>query len=393
MKNFNFYSPTEVIFGKDTQNKVGGAVKKYGGSKVLLVYGGGSVIKSGLLDQVKKSLDSENIAYTEIGGVKPNPRLSLANEGVKIAADFSADFILAVGGGSAIDTAKAIAICAPTPNKDIWDYWSGKTPITEALPVATVLTISAAGSETSSSAVLTNEDNGIKTGCGSELMRPKFSILNPELTFTLPKYQIACGVVDIIMHTLERYFTKTEGNQLTDRIGEAVLKTTIENGTIAMNNPNDYDAMSEIMWCGSLSHNDLTGLGVVSDWATHDLGHALSSKFDVAHGASLATMWPSWAEYVYNEKPERFVQYGKNVWNITEGSDEEIIKKSIKATAEYFKSIGMPTNFTELGVGIQDEDVLNYLTQKSTIDYSTTLGAFKVLNKEDVYNIYKLANK
>ncbi len=393
MKNFNFYSPTEVVFGKDTEKTVGSLVKKYNGTKVLLVYGGGSVVKSGLLDQVKKSLDNEKIAYTEIGGVKPNPRLALANEGVKVGTDFGVDFVLAVGGGSAIDTAKAIAIGCTTPDKDIWDYWSGKTPVTESLPIATVLTISAAGSETSSSAVLTNEDNGIKTGCGSELMRPKFSILNPELTFTLPKYQIACGVVDILMHTFERYFTKTEGNELTDGIAEAVMKTTIKNGKIGYDNPSDYDAMSEIMWCGSLSHNGITGLGVVSDWATHDLGHALSGRFDVAHGASLAVMWTSWSKYCYSEKPSRFVQFGKNVWGITEGSDQEIIEKAIDKTIEYFKSIGMPTCFTELGVGVQSDDVLRELASKSLLDKDITMGGFKIINKEDAYNIFKLANK
>ena len=275
MQSFVQYTPTEIVFGKNTEELVGEKVKRWGGTKVLIVYGGGSVIRSGLLERVEKSLAKEGIAYAHLGGVKPNPRLALAEEGVRKAVDEKVDFVLAVGGGSAIDTAKAIAHGAARPECKLWDLWMKKEPLGNSLPIGCVLTIAAAGSETSGSAVLTNEEINRKDSISTELNRPKFAIMNPELTYTLPKYQIACGIVDIMMHTLERYFIPNQKNQMTDEIAEALLRVTVENGRKAMKNPCDYDAMSEIMWCGSLSHNDITGLGRgAKDFSVHKFGHA-----------------------------------------------------------------------------------------------------------------------
>jgi len=299
MQGFIYYAPTEVIFGKGTEEQTGCLVKKYGGTKVLLVYGGGSVLKNGLLERVKNSLKAAGADFCEWGGVKPNPRLSHAQTGAEYAISENVDFILAVGGGSSIDTAKAIAHGAANPGTNLWDIWTKKIRVEKVLPVGVVLTISAAGSEMSDSAVLTNEEIGKKAGLGTPMNRPKFAIMNPELTYTLPKYQIACGIADIMMHTLERYFIPNQRNRLTDEIAEGVLRTMIDYGRIAVENPSDYDAMSEIMWCGSISHNDLTGLGRGKDFCVHKFGHALSAKFDVAHGASLTTIWGHWADYVY----------------------------------------------------------------------------------------------
>ena len=285
MKSFQFFSPTKVIFGKDAELTTAEEIKKFGGSRVMIVYGGGSVVKSGLLDKIEQLLKKEGLPFTVLGGVQPNPRLSLAKAGVKQATQFGADFILAVGGGSVIDTAKGIALGVANPQTDIWLYWTKEIVAKKSIPVGVVLTISAAGSETSDSAVITDDETGSKRGLSTELNRPKFAVMNPELTYTLPKYQILCGIVDIMMHTLDRYFTLTDGNELTDEIAEALLRVVIKNGEIALKNPCDYQAMSELMWCGSISHNGLTGLGAAIDFAVHQLGHELSGKFDVAHGS------------------------------------------------------------------------------------------------------------
>ncbi len=303
MQNFVYYAPTEVIFGKDAEAQTAAAVSRWNGSRVLIVYGGGSVRRSGLLQRIQSELDAADIAWTEIGGVQPNPRLSLAEEGVKQALDFKADFILAVGGGSVIDTAKGIAHGTANPDTKLWDIWTGQAPLTKSLPVGVVLTIPAAGSEMSDSAVLTNEEIGRKAGINTPFNRVKFAIMNPELTYTLPRYQVTCGIVDIMMHTLDRYFTHTKGNEMTDEIAAALLRTVIRNGRKALENQQDYDAMSELMWCSSLSHNGLTGLGAVTDFGPHKIGHELSAKYDVAHGASLSAVWESWAKYVCPEEP------------------------------------------------------------------------------------------
>ena len=392
MNSFEFFSPTKVIFGKDVELTTAKEIKKFGGSRVMIVYGGGSVLKSGLLDKIKQLLKDAGLTFTVFGGVHPNPLLSFAKVGVKQAIEFGADFILAVGGGSVIDTAKGIAIGAANPQKDIWLFWEKKAVAEKSFPVGVVLTISAAGSETSDSAVLTNDETGSKRGLSTELNRPKFAVMNPELTYTLPKYQIVCGIVDIMMHTLDRYFTQTEGNELTDEIAEALLRVVIKNGKIAVKNPCDYQAMSEIMWCGSISHNELTGLGADTDFAPHQLGHELSGKFDVAHGASISTIWGCWAKYSYLAKPERFARFAKQVWGIEKSSIEESALAAIEKTVSYFASIGAPTCFTELGIGVQSEEILFELADRCVFYGSRTVGHFKVLNRDDVYQIYKMAN-
>lgn len=398
MKSFDFYSPTEVIFGKDTEVRTADEIKKHGGSRVFIVYGGGSVVRSGLLNRIEQSLTEGGITFTTLGGVSPNPHLSFAKMGVKRAIEFKADFILAVGGGSVIDTAKGIAHGVANPEMDIWDYWTEKEVLNKSISVGVILTISAAGSETSDSAVLTDEVTGTKIGYSNEFNRPKFAIMNPELTYTLPMYQVTCGIVDIMMHTLDRYFTLTEGNQITDEIAEALLRVVIENGKVAMKNPRDYQAMSELMWCGSISHNGITGLGADTDFAPHQLGHELSGKFNVAHGASLSTIWGSWAQYCYKTKPERFIRFAKQVWGIEETSteeisNEEIAKRAIDKTTAFFASLNMPTCFTELGIGVQSEEMIGELADRCVFYGKRKIGSFRELDREDVYQIYKLANR
>lgn len=393
MNNFEFYSPTKVIFGKNAEKSTAKEIKKFGGTRVMVVYGGGSVVKNGLLGEIEHLLTEEHLEYTLLGGVKPNPRLSLARIGVTKALEFGADFILAVGGGSVIDTAKGIAHGVANPQTDIWSFWTKKVTLEKSMPVGVVLTISAAGSETSDSAVLTNEELGLKRGISTDFNRPKFAIMNPELTYTLPKYQIQCGIVDIMMHTLDRYFTNTKGNEMTDEIAESLLRNVIKNGRAALLNQNDYGAMSELMWCGSLSHNGLTGLGRVKDFSTHGLGHELSAKFDVAHGASLSAMWGSWAEYCCIVNPGRFARLGQKVWGINKESTEDMAHAAIEKTVSFFTSIDMPTCFSELGIGAQSEEVINELTDKCVEYGKRKVGNFKVLLRNDVYNIYKLANR
>ena len=392
MQNFIQYSPTEIVFGKDTQHQVGAQVKKWGGSKTLIVYGQGSVVRSGLLDQVKASLEKEGVSYCEWSGVQPNPRLAHAQVGCELAVREGVDFILGVGGGSVIDTAKAIAHGVANPQNPIWDIWTGKAKLTKTTPVGVVLTISAAGSETSDSAVLTNEEVGKKAGINTDLNRPVFAIMNPELTYTLPKFQIACGVVDIMMHTLERYFIPNSRNRMTDEIAQGLLRTVIDSGRVAMKNPSDYDAMSEIMWCGSLSHNNLTGLGRAKDFSVHKMGHALGARFDKAHGATLSAIWEAWALYGYQNDLERFKHYGKTVWGIETEEPEAAAREAIACTVEYFRELNMPTCLSELGVGIQEEKVLRELAMDATMKDTVVLSHLRKLRAEDVYQIYVKAN-
>lgn len=392
MQNFVYYAPTEVIFGKGVEADTGRAAKKWGATRVLLVYGGGSVRKSGLLQRIRQALEDENIYWEELGGVKPNPRLSLAEEGVQRALDMKADFILAVGGGSVIDTAKGIAHGTANPGVKLWDIWTQKTALEKSLPVGVVLTIAAAGSEMSDSAVLTNEETGRKQGLSTPFNRVKFAVMNPELTYTLPKYQITCGIVDIMMHTLDRYFTHSKGNEMTDEIAEALLRTVIRNGRKAMENPKDYDAFSELMWCSSLSHNGITGLGAEKDFAPHKIGHELSAKYDVAHGASLSAVWEAWAEYVYMEEPARFALYARKVWGISEEDDIEAARKGIQATVEYFRSLHMPVSIGELETGILKEEELLDMARRATGNDSFTVAKFKELHQQDVLEILRMAN-
>ncbi len=392
MQTFTYHSPTEVIFGKDTEQKTAESVKKYGGSRVLIIYGGGSVVRSGLLNRVTENLKEAEIAYEVFGGAKANPTLEHAREGVKLAVAWGADFILGIGGGSAIDTAKAIAIGTANPDSDLWDFWSRTKVASTALSHGAVLTIPAAGSETSDSAVLTNTETGSKRGLGTQLNRPKFAIMNPELCYTLPVYQVACGVVDIMMHTLDRYFNPLD-NEMTDAIAEALLRTTISAGSAAVRDPHNYEAMSELMWAGSLSHNGLTGLGGKPDFAVHQLGHELSAMFDTAHGASLSTVWGSWAKAVFQAKPSRFARYARNVWELDDADEHTLALKGIQATVEFFRSIDMPTSFVEnKDMGVQDDTVLRDLAYRCSYQRSRTIGTFKELEEEAIYAIYKEAN-
>lgn len=392
MNSFTYYSPTKVLFGRGCEQKIADEIRAFGGKKTLIVYGGHSAEKSGLLDRVVRTLEEAALPCRGLGGVKPNPHLDLAEKGVSLALESGADFILAVGGGSVIDTAKAIALGAANPETNLWDFWLKKTQAKKSLPVGVILTISASGSETSDSAVLTNQETGEKRGMASDLCRPRFALLDPELTFTLPSYQIACGVVDIMMHTLDRYFTPTEGNELTDEIAEALLRVVIRSGPKALEHPEEYQAMSELMWAGSLSHNGLTGLGALKDFAVHQLGHELSAMFDVAHGASLSAVWNSWARYCCGEKPERFARYARNVWGVGCEDTEPAAMQGIEKTVSYFKSLHMPVDFSGLGIGVQNEETLRELADRCVFRGERKVGSFRVLDREDVYRIYCMAN-
>ena len=395
MHAFEFYQPTAITFGPGAEGQVGEKAAQLGAGRVLVVYGGQSAKRSGLLDRALDSLKGAGLTSETFGGIHPNPRLFQARDGVAKALEFGADLILAVGGGSVIDAAKAIALGAANPEADLWDFWLKKLPVERILPVGVVLTISASGSETSDSAVLTRDDTLEKRGLGSDLLRPKFAILNPELTYTLPPYQVACGAVDIMMHTLDRYFSPVTGNLLTDEIAEGLLRTTIACGTRAYQNPRDEQAMSELMWAGSISHNGLTGLGGVKDFAPHQLGHELSARFDFAHGATLSAVWGSWAEYCWSTDPARFAQYGVRVWGLDRAgkSDADLAQEAIARTVDYFRSLDMPTCLTELGCPLQTEEELQELSRRCTFYGQRTIGSFRVLGYDDILAIYRLANR
>ena len=391
MNNFVYYSPTKVIFGKGVENDVGEEIKAWGGKRVLVYYGGSSAKKSGLLDRVFASLDAAGIYYVSIGGVQPNPRVTLVNEGVALAKKEGIDFILAVGGGSTIDTAKAAGLAIASGIDDAWDIYSGKTVPDKCLPLASILTISAAGSETSNSSVISNDIGGLKRSFNSNIIRPKFAMMNPELTYTLPKYQIACGVVDIMMHTLERYFSTVEDADLTDAMAEALLRNMIKHGAIAVKEPTNYVSQAEVMLCGSLSHNDLTGLGKVGDFASHQIEHELGGMFDVAHGAGLAAVWGSWARYVSAKIPGKFVQYAERVWNITDADPAKAVEAGIVATEKFFSSIGMPISLAELGLPNITDAQIDELAEKCTFFGKRTIGHYVDLGKEDIIKIYQMA--
>lgn len=391
MNNFDYYAPTKVVFGKDTEKETGRLVKEQGASSVLVHFGGKSAIASGLLDRVCQSLKEEGIAYEMLGGVVPNPRLSKVKEGIELCREKKIDFILAVGGGSVIDSAKAIGYGVANGG-DVWDFYSHKRSAAGCLPIGVILTISATGSEMSDSSVITNEDGWIKTGYHSEYCRPKFAIMNPELTMTLPDYQTACGCTDILMHTMERYFTKGENMELTDSIAEALMRTVIENTKILKENPKDYNARAEVMWAGSLSHNGLTGCGNGgNDFATHALEHELGGMYDVAHGAGLAALWGSWARYVYREIPERFHKFAVRVMGLEDTGDaEEMAMRGIEAMEAFFREIKMPTNLRELGLTPSEEE-LKELAHKCSLNTGGHKGSAKVLYEADMLAIYEMA--
>lgn len=393
MQSFQYYIKTDVVFGEGSVCRTAELVKKHGGSRVLVVYGGGSAKRSGLLDRVFALLDEALLPYDSIGGVQPNPRVELAREGVKRAVEFRADLILAVGGGSVIDTAKAIAHGAANPETDIWEFWKRREVLTRSTPVGVILTIPAAGSETSDSAVLTNEQEQEKRGLNTDLNRPAFAILDPKLAMTLPPRQVSCGVTDILMHTLDRYFTPADDNELTDALAEALLRVVIRNGPKVVENENDLHAMSEIMWCGSVSHNGLTGLGAPREFTTHQLGHALSEKFDAIHGETLSAMWGSWARYVWETKPARFARFARNVWDVDDVDADEAAMLGIEATENFFRSLHMPVSLGELkDVGVQSEEGLQELALRCSYQKTRTIGSFRVLGYDDMLEIYRLAN-
>ena len=392
MNDFVYYTPTKVVFGKNAESQVGALVKEQNCKKVLIHYGGGSVIRSGLMDRVKKALDAEGISTLELGGVVPNPHLSLVREGIALCKKEGVDFILAVGGGSVIDSSKAIGYGVANEG-DVWDFYDHKRVPTACLPLGSVLTIAAAGSEMSNSSVITNEDGWIKRGYDNNVCRPRFAVMNPELTMTLPDYQTASGCADILMHTMERYFNHVPDNmELTDSISEGLLRTVMKNTRILVDDPKNYDARAEVMWAGSLSHNGLTGCGTDGgDWSTHLLEHELGGMFDVAHGAGLAAIWGSWARYVYQERPDRFVKYAVNVMGVTPAaSDSETCIKGIEAMEDFYRSIHMPTSLKELGISPTDAQI-EELSQKCSNAAQGTLGTVKPLKKADMMEIYKMA--
>lgn len=391
MENFVYYTPTRVVFGKNAEAETGRLVKEQGCQKVLLHYGGGSVKRSGLLERIEDSLRENGVSYVSLGGVVPNPRLSKVYEGIALCRQEGVDFILAVGGGSVIDSAKAIGYGLAN-DCDVWDFYAKKAVPKACAPIGAVVTIAAAGSEMSDSSVITNEDGWLKRGCNSDLCRCRFAVMNPELTYTLPAYQTACGCADILMHTMERYFTTDMNAELTDQIAEGLMRTVIHNAKILVERPDDYNARAEVMWAGSLSHNGLTGCGVAGDWASHQLEHELGGMFDVAHGAGLAAVWGSWARYVYREDVQRFAQFAVNVMGVEPGgcSAEELADKGIEAMEAFYRSIGMPTSIHEMGVDVTGEQ-LHELAYKCSFGNTRTIGNFRKLAMEDMEKIYTMA--
>ncbi len=394
MKNFNYYAPTQVAFGRNTESQVAELVKKHGGSKVLIHYGGQSAIRSGLLAKVEQILTEAGIAYVKLGGVKPNPRLSLVRKGIELCKEENVDFLLAVGGGSVIDSCKAIS-SGRFYQGDVWTLYEHKDHATQYLPIGCILTIPAAGSEMSNGSVITNDEveSWLKKDYCVDEFRCKFAIMNPELTFTLPAWQTACGITDMMMHTMERYFSKDDDMETTDAIAEAILRTCMKEGPLALATPTDYTCRANIMWAGTLAHNDLTGCGTTGDWATHNIEHELSGLFDVSHGAGLAAVWGSWARYTRNENLPRFARFAHNVMGIdtTNMSDMEASETGIKAMEQFFRSIGMPTDIhTLVGKDITDAEI-EEMAQKCTNGDTTTIGGLKILHAADIVKIYQMA--
>lgn len=397
MQNFQFYVPTKVIFGQGTVDQVGQLVAEQGCKKVLVHFGGRSAKASGLLDRVCASLQSAGVPYVTLGGVKPNPRLALVYEGLELCRKEGVDFLLAVGGGSVIDSAKAIAFGLANPDLDVWDLYDQRAAATACAPVGCVLTIAAAGSETSNSSVITKEtpDGDLKRAYGSDLCRPRFAIMDPTLTYTLPDYQTACGCTDIMMHTMERFFAYEKDNDVTDNIAIGILRAVKKNALILVNDPKNYNARAQTMWAGSLSHNSLTGCGIVGrgDWATHQLEHELGGMFDVAHGAGLAAMWGSWARYVCDALPARFAQFAREVMEVPATGDDMIdALAGIAAFENLMHELHMPTNLPELGVTATEQQI-ETLAYRCTYEHRRKIGYVKVLDESDIANIYRMANQ
>ena len=394
MKDFNFYAPTRVVFGREAEEKLPQLIQQYGGGKVLVHFGGGSARKSGLLDKVEKMLTEAGISFVELGGVVPNPLLSKVKEGIALCQKEQVDFILAVGGGSVIDSAKAIGYGVGYSG-DVWDFWDGKAVPQSCLPIGVMLTIPAAGSEMSSSCVITNDEGMLKRGVNSDLCRCKFAIMNPERTYTLPPYQTAAGATDIMMHTMERYFSKYEDALLTDAIAEALLRTVMEATPEVLKNPEDYRHRAAIMWASSLSHNDLTECGTEKDFACHKLEHELSGLFGVTHGAGLAAIWGSWARYVMDKHLNRFAKFAVNVMGVTNDFTDAkaTALKGVEAIERFFHAIGMPISIPELiGRQATDEEI-ETLVEKCSRGGKMNIGAMEVLTPKDMTAVYRLANE
>ena len=395
MKDFTYYAPTRIVFGKESEEKLPQLIQQYGGKRVLVHYGGGSAKRSGLLDKVFTMLDDAGIAYVELGGVVPNPVLSLVKEGIDLCQKEKVDFILAVGGGSVIDSSKAIGYGVGYDG-DVWDFWDGKAVPQSCLPIGVVLTIPAAGSEMSSSCVITNEDGMLKRGVNSDLCRCKFAIMNPERTYTLPPFQTAAGATDIMMHTMERYFSKYEDAMLTDAIAEALLRTVMKATKAVLAKSDDYTSRAAIMWAGSLSHNDLTECGTEKDFACHKLEHELSGLFGVTHGAGLAAIWGSWARYVMNRHMDRFVKFATEVMGVPKDHIEKPLATAmagVRNLENFFHEIGMPTNIPELIGREATEAEIQKLVDKCSRGGKITIGAMEVLKAEDMTTIYQMANR
>jgi alcohol dehydrogenase YqhD (iron-dependent ADH family) len=385
MNPFRMYNPTQIIFGPDTVQELGGLVKAYG-SKILLVYGGGSIKKIGLYDAVLAQLDSIGATVHELPGVEPNPRLSTVHKGIAICREQNIEFILAVGGGSVIDAAKAVAVGVPYEG-DVWDFCIHKAEIKTSLPLGTILTLAATGSEMNGNSVISNWEAKQKRSFGSKLAYPKFSILDPKLTYTVPKDQTANGIVDIMSHVFEQYFSRTLDTSLQERFAESILQTVIENGEPALQDGSNYAARANLMLCGTMALNGTLPIGVQTDWATHGIEHEISAIYDIAHGAGLAIVFPNWMRYVYKERIDRFVQYAVRVWHVDPDgkSDDEIALAGIEATRSYFRRIGAPSSLSELQIGGEELDRM----AKEAVRFSP-LGSFKKLEKDDVKQILQM---
>ncbi len=387
MENFIFNSPTKIVFGRGTEAEAGRETAALS-HRVLLHYGTGSVRRSGLLDRVAASLRSSGVEFVELGGVQPNPRLSLVREGIRLCREKKIGMVLAVGGGSVIDSAKAIAIGVPWEG-DVWDFYLKKAQPREALPVGVVLTIPAAGSEASNGSVITREEGQYKKDAGGECMRPRFAIMNPELTFTLPPFQTACGAADIMAHVMERYFTRATGVDFTDRMCEAVLRTIVDNVPVALARPEDYDARAQVMWASTIAHNDLLGTGRIGDWATHCIEHEVSGIYDVAHGAGLAVLFPAWMTHVYRGDVARFARFAVRVWGVEPRFDQldRAAGEGIERTRQFFRSLGLPVTLRELGVGPE-----RFAEMAAKATEAGPVGNFARLGKAEVEAIYRLAS-
>ena len=394
MFGFEYYTPTKVVFGKNTEEKAGALIREFGGSRVLIHYGGQSAVKSGLIDRIKGYLDDAGLFHVELGGVVPNPHLGKVREGIRLAQENQIDFILAVGGGSVIDSGKAIAYALAEPDKDVWELFNHTRKPLGCFPVGVVLTIAAAGSEMSDSCVITNEETGEKRGCNSDYCRAKFAIMDPVLTQTLPDYQSMSGCTDIMMHTMERYFTQGGNMELTDAIAEGLLKTVMKNARILHTDPQNYEARAEVMWAGSLSHNGLTGCGANGrDFVSHSLEHEMGGMFDVTHGAGLAAVWPSWARYVMDEDMPRFVKFAVNVMGVTrtpEMTDKETALAGVAAAEDFFRSIDMPVTMKELGISPTDEQICE-MAASAARACGGKRGTAKVMYEEDFKKVYFMA--